>query len=79
MSGPTCFQKTSQHGLGSLHVLKALPPFAGCGIPASRLQISQDIERHVFLYLRPPDITSFETAHFYSFKVVFFLADRRVT
>ena len=28
MSGQTCFQKTCQHGLGSLHVLKALPPFA---------------------------------------------------
>ena len=65
MSGQTCFQKTCQHGLGSLHVLKALPLFAGCGIPDSHVQLSQDIERHVvFLCLRPPDITRFETAHF---------------
>ena len=79
MSGQTCFQKTCQHGLGSAHVLNALPPFTGCGIPDSCVQLSQDIERHVvFLCLRPPDITSFETAHFYSFKVIFFLTDRRV-
>ena len=65
MNGQTCFQKTCQHGFGSLHVLKALPPFAGCGIPASCVQLSQDIELHVaFLCLRPPNITSFETAHF---------------
>ena len=78
-SGQTCFQKTCQHGLGSLHVLKALPPFAGCGIPTSRMQLSWDIERHVvFLCLTPPDIRNFETAHFQPFKFVFFLADRRV-
>ena len=65
MSGQMRFQKTFQHGLGSLHVLKALPLFAGCGIPASHVQLSQDIERHVaFLCLRPPDITSFEMTHF---------------
>ena len=76
MSGQTCFQKTSQHRLGSLNALKALPPFARCGIPAKRVQLSQDIERHLaFLYLRPPDITSFETAHFQSFGVIFSLAD----
>ena len=64
-SGQTCFQKTCQQGLGSLHVLKALPLFAGCGIPTSRVQLSRDIERHVsFLCLRPPDTTSFETVHF---------------
>ena len=65
MNGQTCFQKTCQHGLDGLYVWKALPPFAGCGIPASRVQLSQDIERHVaFLCLRSPDITNFETAHF---------------
>ena len=65
MSGQTCFQKTCQHGLSNLHVLKALPPFAGCGIRDSHVQLSQDIERHVvFLCLRPLDITIFEMTHF---------------
>ena len=64
MSGQACFQKTCQRGLGSAHVLKALPPFAGCDIPDSHVQLSQDIEQHVgFLCLRPSDITSFEKAH----------------
>ena len=48
--GQTCFQKSCEHGLGSLHVLKALPPFAGCGIPTSRMQLSRDIERHVVFF-----------------------------
>ena len=48
-----------------LACLEGTPPFVECGIPASCVQLSQDIERHVsFLCLRPPDITSFETAHF---------------
>ena len=48
-----------------LACLEGLPPFAGCGIPTSRMQMSRDIERHVgFLCLTPPDIRNFETAHF---------------
>ena len=61
MSGQTCFQKPCQYGLSSLNVLKALPVFPGCGIPDSRVQLSQDIKRHVvFLCLRPPDIPGFK-------------------
>ena len=65
MNGQTCFQKTCQHGLCSLHVLKPLPPFGGCDISVACVQLYKDIDRHLaFLCLRSPNITSFETVHF---------------